>query len=127
MRVARVGLVTVLAANIAAGSAFAPEHMHGRDEHHATAAVHRHLTPHHATTGADHARIDDDDGHVIWLTGAWLHAPQYHGPEVASVPATWSTRVFPQTAWSTMVLDDAAPPHGPPRQLRSPRAPPIPA
>src|SRR5262245_52691746 len=119
-------LVAVLTANIAAGSAFAPEHMHERDEHQATATVHRHVTPHHATTTSRHARIDDDDDHVIWLTAAWLPAAQFHGPVVASAPTSWFTRVAAETTWSALVLDDAAPPHGPPRQPRSLRAPPNP-
>ena len=126
MSVVRFVFVAVLAANVADGSAFAPEHMHERDEHHATATVHRHVTPHHATTTSGHARIDDDDDHVIWLTAVWLHAAQFHGPVVASAPTSWFTRVAPETTWSTLVLDDAAPPHGPPRQPRSLRAPPIP-
>src|SRR5262245_36844362 len=125
MRVVRSVLVALLAANVAAGSAFAPEHMHERDAHHATATVHRHLTPHHhSTTSSDHARIDDDDERVIWIPAAWLHAAEYRGPAVASAPAIWSTRVSPHTAWSALVLDDAAPPHGPPRPPRSPRGPP---
>jgi hypothetical protein len=126
MRVGRLVLVAALAANVAAGSAFAPEHMHERDERHPTATVHSHVTAHHATTTSSHARIDDDDDHVVWLTAAWLPAAQFHGPVVASAPTSWFTRVAPETTWSTLVLDEAAPPHGPPRQPRSLRAPPIP-
>lgn len=127
MRVTRFALVALLATNIAAGSAFAPEHVHERDDHHPSATVHRHIEPHHARKTADHSQIDDDDEHVIWLTAAWLQSATYHGPTLISVPMVWTLDVPPQAGWAPLILDDAAPPHGPPRSPRSPRAPPLPA
>src|SRR5262249_9001256 len=124
MRLVRIGLVVLLAANVAVGATLAPEHMHERDDHHPTATVHRHVAPHHVTGTRDHSRLDDDDDHVVWLTAAWLHVDAYHGPALASVPAAISAPVTPTATWSALVLDDAAPPHGPPRHPRSLRAPP---
>lgn len=126
LRAVRIAVVSLLAAFVGAGSAFAPEHVHERDDHHSLGTVHRHLAPHHAERGANHAQLDDDD-HVIWLTTAWLQGAVYHGPSLISTSATWSDFAPPIVQWSAIVLDDAAPPHGPPRISRSPRAPPLPA
>jgi len=118
--------VIVCTAAMATGAAVAPEHMHERDEHHPSAVVHRHFAPHH-TASSDQARFDDDDDRVVWLMTAWLQATVYHGPTLLSTPAMWS-RFGPAAAqWSATVLDDAAPPHGPPRTSRPSRAPPFPA
>jgi len=126
-RVIRIAVVPLLVAFVGVGSAFAPEHAHERDDHHSIATVHRHLAPHHGWHGSDHARLDDDDEHVIWLTTAWLQADVYHAPSVVSTPALWRGFAPTTVRWSAIVLDDAAPPHGPPRSSRSPRAPPFPA
>src|SRR5262245_7604769 len=126
-RAIRTAVVLLLTANVGAGAAFAPEHVHERDDHHPNATVHRHLAPHHSARGSDQARVADDDEHVIWLTTAWLQIDAYHGPTVASAPAIWCGFALPDLRWRAIVLDDAAPPHGPPRLSRSPRAPPFPA
>jgi hypothetical protein len=122
----RTTAVLLLTAVVAAGAAFAPEHVHERDEHHPSAVVHRHFAPHHAGA-SDHARFDDDDDHVVWLTTAWLQGTVYHGPTLIGTAAIWSGFAPVTAQWSAIVLDDAAPPHGPPRARRSPRGPPFPA
>jgi hypothetical protein len=127
LRTGRVALVLLLTAIVGAGSALAPEHMHERDDHHPSATVHRHLAPHHTQASSHHARLDDDDDHVIWLTTAWLQVDVYLGPSLVSTPAIWCGFAPTTVQWSAIVLDDAAPPHGPPRTSRSPRAPPFPA
>jgi hypothetical protein len=126
-RAIRIAGVLLLTGIVGAGSAFAPEHVHERDDHYPNATVHRHLAPHHGGHGSDHARLDDDDDHVIWLTTAWLQVAVYHGPSVASAPTIPCGLAPATTRWSAIVLDDAAPPHGPPRVSRSLRAPPFPA
>jgi hypothetical protein len=120
----RTAAVLLLTAIVSAGSAFAPEHAHERDDHHPKATVHRHFAPHHARHGSD-ARLDDDDDHVIWLTTAWLQADVYRGPGLVSTPAIWCGFAPTIVQWGAIVLDDAVPPHGPPRTSRSPRAPPF--
>jgi hypothetical protein len=51
----------------------------------------------------------------------------YHGPTLIGTPAIWSGFAPATAQGSAIVLDDAAPPHGPPRGRRSPRGPPFPA
>jgi hypothetical protein len=118
--------VLLLAANVGAGSAFAPEHVHERDDRHPTATLHRHLAPHHAPRSNDPAHVDDDDDHIVWLTTAWLQTTVYHVPPVTSAPAIISIVPPVGMRWTALVLDEAAPPHGPPRAPRSLRAPPLP-
>jgi hypothetical protein len=126
-RAIRTAAILLLTAIVSAGSAFAPEHAHERDDHHRNATVHRHFAPHHATHGSDNARLNDEDDHVIWLTTAWLQGHVYHGPSLAGTPAIGCGFAPTTMQWSAIVLDDAAPPHGPPRTSRSDRAPPFPA
>ena len=125
-RAIRTAVIVLLTGIVSAGSALAPEHVHERDDHHPNATVHRHFAPHHARHGSDNARLDDDDDHVIWLTTPWLQADVYHGPSLVSTPAIWCGSAPATVQWSAIVLDDAAPPHGPPRTSRSPRAPAFP-
>ena len=121
----RVALALLLTAIVGAGSAFAPEHVHERDDHHPNANVHRHFAPHHASDRSDNARLDDDDDHVVWLTTTWLQGDVYHGPSLVSTPAMWCGFAPTTVPWSAIALDEAAPPHGPPRTSRRPRAPPF--
>jgi hypothetical protein len=126
-RVIQIAAVALLTGMVGAGSMLAPEHVHERDDHHRNATVHRHFAPHHTGQGSDSARLDDDDDHVIWLTTASLQIDIYHGPTFVSMAAIWGGFAPATVQWSAIVLDDAAPPHGPPRTSRSPRAPPFPA
>lgn len=124
-RAIRIAAVLLLTGIVGAGSMLAPEHVHGRDDHHPNATVHRHFAPHHARYGSDNARLDDDDDHVVWLTTAWLQVDVYHGPSLVGTPATWCGFAPTTVQWSAIVLDDAAPPHGPPRTSCRSRAPPF--
>jgi hypothetical protein len=126
-RAIRIAAVLLLTGMVGAGSMFAPEHVHERDDRHPNATVHRHFAPHHARHGSETARLDDDDDHVIWLATASLQVGVYHGPTFVSTPAIWRGFAPATVQWSAIVLDDAAPPHGPPRTSGSPRAPPFPA
>jgi hypothetical protein len=126
-RAIRIAAVVLLTGMVGAGSMLAPEHVHERDDHHPNATVHRHFAPHHTRYGSDSARLDDDDDHVIWLTTASLQVDVYHGPAFVSTPAIWGALAPAAGQWSAIVLDDAAPPHGPPRTCGSPRAPPFPS
>jgi hypothetical protein len=125
----RVAIVLMLTAQVAVGPGFAPEHVHERDEHHPSATVHRHLTPHHAQHSQDGAKLDDDDDErpVVWLTTAFLQTAVYHVPSLTATPATITVAPALAERWTALVLDDGAPPHGPPRAPRSLRAPPRPA
>src|SRR5206468_362588 len=98
-RAIRTAAVLLLTGIVSAGSAFAPEHVHERDDHHPNATVHRHFAPHHARHGSDDARLDDDDDHVIWLTTAWLQADVYHGPSLVSTRAINPSRSPKRTPW----------------------------
>jgi hypothetical protein len=126
-RAIRIAAVVLLTGMVGAGSMLAAEHVHERDDHHPNATVHRHFAPHHTRYGSDNARLDDEDDHVIWLTTAWLQVDVYHSPTFVSTRAIWCGLAPAPAQWSAIVLDDAAPPHGPPRSSRSPRAPPFPA
>src|SRR4051812_21462353 len=110
-RAIQTAAVLLLTALVSAGAVLAPEHAHERDDHHPNATVHRHFAPHHARHGADDARLDHDDDHVIWPTTAWLQADVYHGPSVVSTAAIWGGFASTTVQWSAIVLDDGAPPH----------------
>jgi hypothetical protein len=124
-RAIRIAAVVLLTGMVGGGSMFAPEHVHERDDYHPNATVHRHFAPHHARHGSETARLDDDDDHVIWLATASLQVDVYHGPTFVSTPAIWRGFAPATVQWNAIVLDDVAPPHGPPRTSGSPRAPPF--
>lgn len=124
----RVAIVLMLTAQVAVGPGFAPEHVHERDQHHPTATLHRHLASHSAQQSHDRAKLDDDDeSRVVWLTTAFLQTAAYHVPLLTATPARVPVAPPPAERWTALVLDDGAPPHGPPRAPRSLRAPPRPA
>jgi hypothetical protein len=128
MLAGRVAIVLMLTAQFAVGPGFAPEHVHERDDHHPTATLHRHLASHNAQHSHDRAKLDDDDeNRVVWLTIAFLQAAVYHVPVLTATPARLTVPPAPAERWTALVLDDGAPPHGPPRAPRSLRAPPRPA
>jgi hypothetical protein len=123
-----VAIVLMLTAQVAVGPGLAPEHVHERDEHHPSATVHRHLAPHHAQHSQDGAKLDDDDeNRIVWLTTAFLQTAIYHVPVLTAAPARITVVPALSDRWTALVLDDGAPPHGPPRAPRSLRAPPFPA
>jgi len=101
-------------------------HVHEADATHA-AVVHRHIAAHHSDSPTGHARLDDDDGHVVWLTAAWLHGAIYQGPAATGTAVPWMVPVPAVVSGKATAFDDTAPPHGPPRTSRALRAPPLPA
>lgn len=97
-----------------------PEHVHEADADHPSAITHRHFEAHeHEGT-----EISQGDGHVIWVDHAALEHARVQPsavPAVLTVPFGGAPPAAPTMA--VMILD-AGPPHGPPRQRRSSRAPP---
>ena len=125
MSVRRVAALIVLAPFLAFSSALAPQHVHQAAHEHAS-VVHSHFAPHKhtprdATTEIEHG---DDDGQLVWLDGAVLLASP---PLVAPTQTTRALRteiVAPVTRWSVTTVDEAAPPHGPPKPVLRFRGPP---
>ena len=126
MRSWRILVVTALVTPyLALSSMLAPEHVHeSAGDHHHTIA-HRHFESHqlggHAHDGAE---FDDDDDHVVWLRTIATHSQIYQVklPFIVSIVHFYA--VAAQTTWIATSVDDAAPPHGPPRPPPSLRAPP---
>ncbi|MGB7217873.1 MAG: hypothetical protein WBD07_03600 [Vicinamibacterales bacterium] len=119
----RTPLVFALAASLAFVSGVAPPaHVHEADVDHAP-VVHRHFDTH----DHDSAAISHDEEQVVWLDEVGL-APATH--EFALAPAILTAVVGSLPAshgWTAVSGIETAPPHGPPRQPSSPRAPPLPA
>src|SRR5262245_41436196 len=115
-RVLQRGVTIALAAAVAAGSAVAPEHVHERDAHHPATTMPRHLQAHHTQySSSTGARFDDDDhDRAVYVSAAWLKTVEYHGPDLSSAPAVFFAATIPAGAWTAIVLDHAAPTHGPP-------------
>jgi hypothetical protein len=97
------------------------EHRHSADAHHPHATVHQHFAPH-----------DDDDvdlsadghGYVTWFDGVVAHptsSPSF-APTLLAVAHLDDWRV--PSRWVAVEAIETAPPHGPPRQSFSLRAPP---
>src|SRR5262245_5842130 len=126
-RVLQRAAMIALSAAVAVGSAVAPEHVHERDAHHPATTIHRHLQAHHTESSpSSSARFDDDDhDHAIYVSAAWLKTAEYHGPNLSSVLVVFSVHPVPVGLWTPMILDDAAPPHGPPGTPPHSRAPPL--
>ena len=124
-RTLQSALALLLTGTVGVGPAFAPEHLHERDEDHPTATIHRHLAPH----GDDHAqsersRFDHGDDHVVWLTAACVETAVYNVSHLLVALAPAPTILAPTDRWTAVVLDYVAPPHGPPRRSPLGRAPP---
>lgn len=122
----RIAVVTVLLTPyLAWSSTLAPEHVHESDADHHHAIAHRHFQSHqlgaHAHDGTD---LDDDDGPVVWLQNIATQSQVYQ----VRLPLTISVVRFELAAaqpnWIATTIDEAAPPHGPPRATQSLRAPP---
>ncbi|HEY7173222.1 MAG TPA: hypothetical protein VH417_20360 [Vicinamibacterales bacterium] len=122
-RLCRRGFQLALALAVALGSFIPPAHVHEGDDHHPTVA-HRHFAAHHHSQ----TEIGDSDERVIWLDDASLAAAPFF--RVAGVLAVlvrpFDTTVRP-AEWIAAPSFDAAPPHGPPKPVLVPRAPPLPA
>jgi hypothetical protein len=125
----RTVLALGLAPCLVVSSAAAPEHIHEADAHHARAVVHRHLEPHHhdgleGPHDHDRAEFSQEEGRVVWLDQVGIQAAIYR-LAVAQVvaPVYFAARPEPGS-WIVASILDGAPPHGPPRQYTSLRAPP---
>lgn len=96
------------------------EHVHEADRDHPNAVAHRHFESH----DHDGAEIEDDEGRVIWLDDAAIQpaAIELTIP-LAALPTSFEGVTQPGRCVPTS-LDEAAPPHGPPRPCLSLRGPP---
>jgi len=97
-----------------------PEHVHEADLDHPNAVAHRHFESH----DHDGAEIEDHEGRVIWLDDAAIQPATI---ALAIPPAILPTNSEAVPAAGRCVatsLDEAAPPHGPPRSCLSLRGPP---
>jgi hypothetical protein len=119
VRGAIVGLSLI--PGLAFSAVLPPEHRHSADAHHPHATVHQHFAAH-----------DDDDvdlsadghGHVTWFDGVVAHptsSPSF-APTLLAV-AHLDDWCVP-SRWVAVEAIETAPPHGPPRQSFSLRAPP---
>jgi len=99
-----------------------PAHVHEADAHHPHSIIHRHFESHdHDHDGAE---ISHNDGRVIWLDYAALQIATCEFAIPQGIPAANFEMLPEPTRWLARSLDDAAPPHGPPRRSPSLRGPP---
>lgn len=127
--VARAIAPFLIAPFLVFASALAPQHVHepgsSDDRHHAV--VHSHFAPHdHAGHHDDATEIEHDEvgGHVVWLDSAILHQwPQRLAPAATALAISLDI-LAPVARWSVTAIDESAPPHGPPKLVRSLRGPP---
>src|SRR5262245_39593723 len=124
----RAAVVTVLLTPyVALSSTLAPEHVHESDGDHHHAVAHRHFESHRLGAYThDTAALDDDDDRVVWLQNVATLQQMPHVRLPFAVSIVSFDPVAPQTTWIATSVDDAAPPHGPPRAVVSLRAPPLP-
>jgi len=100
-----------------------PEHIHEGDHHHPPVA-HRHFSAHSHNSN----EIGDPDERVIWLNELCLHAtPCFQLTAVLAVIPRRFANDFQSLEWRLPPSYDTAPPHGPPKTVLVPRAPPLPA
>lgn len=125
-RTRRFVVALALAPILALSTTLAPEHVHESEGDHPHAIAHRHFQP-HVVAAHDHdgAEFDHPDGHIVWLdsVGACQAAYELRIPCVAWITAV---ELAPGITFRIATLvNDTAPPHGPPRLAQSLRAPPI--
>jgi hypothetical protein len=88
--------------------------------------VHSHFTPHDVGAPHDHdgSEIEPDAERVVWMDSTISFAlPFQLDPPPALIVAVFDT--IPVTGfWSVTAIDQAAPPHGPPRRVSPVRGPP---
>lgn len=116
----RSAAVLVLAPCVVFSPVVPAEHLHEGDARHPNAVVHRHFESH----DHDGAEISHDEGRVIWLGDAAVQPAtiEFAAP-VAVLQTTFKTIPEAGRVVATS-LDEAAPPHGPPRPCPSLRGPP---
>ena len=122
----RVVVCLVLAPFIALSGTLAPEHLHESDADHPHAIAHRHLESHEpAAHDQGGSEFDHGDGRIVWLHDVAACQVGYELPVPETVVSTYVELVPDITRWIATSINDAAPPHGPPRLPHSLRAPPI--
>src|SRR5262245_57869305 len=115
----------LLAPFLALTLSLAPEHLHPRDAEHPHAFIHSHPEPHDvAAHDHDGAEVEHAQEHVVWLTSAVLPQTTYHFDPPAAVLTVGVEPEAIQLSCSATTFDEAAPPHGPPRDPTSLRGPP---
>lgn len=121
----RVATSLILVPIVALAATVAPQHVHEADADHPHSTVHRHLQPH--STGShdrDHARLADDDAHVLWLDGAQISSPRYQFAAPLLIPVDRFEATVPFVEWIARPDYETPPPHGPPKASLALRAPP---
>ena len=125
----RTAVVLAVAPWLVVSAGVAPAHLHEADAHHSEAVVHRHFEPHHhdgieISHGHDEAEVSQSEERVIWLDDVGVQQSTYQFVTAqAMVAALFATLPEPES-WIIASTLDEAPPHGPPRQYTSLRAPP---
>jgi hypothetical protein len=116
----RSAIACLLAPCITLSPVVLPEHLHEADSDHPHAVVHRHFESH----DHDGAEIAEDEGRVVWLGAPAIQpaAPELTAPP--AVPPNSVEAVPPAGRAVATSLDEAAPPHGPPRSDLALRGPP---
>jgi len=118
----RTTLAVALAPSLVVFYALPPEHLHEADSDHPHALVHRHVEAH----DHDGAEFDHGEGGVVWLDNSAIQCATSSVTAPLAVIAVDFERIPLLTTWVATSIDDAAPPHGPPRACLSLRAPPLP-
>jgi hypothetical protein len=117
----RMAAALALIPSIVCAQLLPATHLHRSDGEHTHAVVHRHFAEHDTNDGAE---FDDRDSSAIWLGDAAFEvATTTFVPQVAVTPSTFEL-VSIRGLLGLASLDDAAPPHGPPRSRIPARAPP---
>jgi hypothetical protein len=103
----------------------APLHAHESAATHSHAVVHSHFEPHHHVAHHDDGAPEIEAGdHVVWLEVAAVPALPFQFDAPSAVLTRVPHLVTRSRCWSVIAFDDGAPPHGPPRDGASLRAPP---
>jgi hypothetical protein len=116
----RSAIVCVLAPCVVLSPVVLPEHLHEADPEHPHVVVHRHFESH----DHDGAEISEREGRVVWLTAAAIQPATGQLTAPPAVRPSGFNSVPPTGRAVATTLDEAAPPHGPPRSGLSLRGPP---
>ena len=108
-------------------SALAPLHAHEPGSAaHSHAVVHSHFEPHASGPHeSDAPEVEPGAERVIWLDAAIVHSTTYQlDPVLPTIPVSVEP-VAQERTWAATAFDEAAPAHGPPRDMIRFRGPPI--
>ena len=117
----------ILAPCVAFSAILAPEHVHEAEHDHPHSTVHRHTQAHGIEThhhDHDDAKLNDDDGHVVWLDNVTLQQAPFQFAAPVAPPEARFELVSLVAGWHAKPDYSVAPLHGPPRSSLSLRAPP---